>query len=189
MTKEIGYDLPCTAEQSTQRAADELLDQSYDILGTRMQELLDACGGLRQRYLAAQAPKDVRAPKGRDGAGHPFMRPAVQVQVARVVRHIMEQEFLGWPEILKRLSDLDWRMSVPPFSSMWIETPEGQKKGKMASGKDHTDLLYDLLLVHLAPRTKTQITRASRSYLDLMKSKYPVPPEELFPLLPLGADS
>ncbi|MET8033242.1 DNA sulfur modification protein DndB [Streptomyces sp. NPDC005345] len=188
VVKEIGFDLPCTAEQSTQRATDDLLDQSYDLLATRVQDLLDACGNLRQRYLTAQAPKDVRAPKGRDGAGHPFMRPAVQVQVARAVRHILEQETLEWEELMKRLSALDWKMSAAPFSSMWIETPEGKQQGKMASGKDHTQLLYDLLLVHLAPRTKVQISRALRSYADLVKTKYPVPAESLTALVPIDAD-
>ncbi|MFC7865534.1 DNA sulfur modification protein DndB [Streptomyces murinus] len=188
IVKEIGFDLPCTLNESNQRATDELLDQSYEILATRVQELLDSCGNLRQRYLTAQAPKDVRAPKGRDGAGHPFMRPAVQVAVARAVRHVLEQETLEWEDLMKRLSDLDWKMTSAPFSSMWIETPDGKAKGKMASGKDHTQLLYDLLLVHLAPRTKVQISRALRSYSDIMKTKYPVPMESLSALLPVDSD-
>ncbi|MEV1088856.1 DNA sulfur modification protein DndB [Streptomyces microflavus] len=187
ITKEIGFDLPCAIEQSTQRATDELLDQSFDILTTRIVEFLDACGNLRQRYLASVSPKDLRAPKGRDGAGHPFMRPAIQVQVARAVRHVLEQGALTWPEVMKRLAALDWKMTSAPFSSMWIETPEGTKaKGKMASG--NTQLLYDLLLVHLAPRSKAQISRALRSYSDVMKSKYPVSAEGLFELLPVDAD-
>ncbi|MFG2716879.1 DNA sulfur modification protein DndB [Streptomyces sp. NPDC048416] len=187
ITKEIGFDLPCASEQSTQRVTDELLDQSFEALSARILELLDACGDLRQRYLASVSPKDLRAPKGRDGAGHPFMRPAIQVQVARVVRHILEQGSLTWPEVMKRLAALDWKMTSAPFSSMWIETPEGTKaKGKMASG--NAQLLYDLLLVHLAPRSKAQIGRALRAYADVMKSKYPVPAEELFELLPVDAD-
>ncbi|MGW4802554.1 DNA sulfur modification protein DndB [Kitasatospora sp. NPDC004272] len=187
VAKEIGYDLPCTSDQSNQRATDELLDQSYEVLTVRLRELLDACGNLRQRYLASVSPKDLRAPKGRDGAGHPFMRPAIQVQVARVVRHILEQGSLEWPELMKRLSALDWKMTSAPFSSMWIETPEGTKtKGKMASGNNQ--LLYDLLQVHLAPRSKAQISRALRAYADVMKTKYPVPAEELYALLPVDAD-
>ncbi|MET7299937.1 DNA sulfur modification protein DndB [Embleya sp. NPDC005575] len=187
IVKEIGYDLPCTTEQSKQRATDELLDQSFEIVAVRLRELLDACGNLRQRYLASVSPKDVRAPKGRDGAGHPFMRPAIQNQVAKVVRHILEQGALEWPEIMKRLSALDWKMTSAPFSSMWIETPEGAKaKGKMASG--NTQLLYDLLQVHVAPRSKAQISRALRAYADVMKTKYPIPAEEFFALLPVDAD-
>ena len=187
IVKEIGYDLPCTSEQSNQRATDELLDQSFELLTVRLQELLEACGNLRQRYLASVSPKDLRVPKGRDGAGHPFMRPAIQNQVAKAVRHILEQGTLDWAEVMKRLSALDWKMTSAPFSSMWIETPEGtQAKGKMASG--NTQLLYDLLQVHLAPRSKAQITRALRAYADVMKSKYPVSAEELFALLPLDAD-
>ncbi|MET8170984.1 DNA sulfur modification protein DndB [Streptomyces clavifer] len=187
IVKEIGFNLPCASGQSKQRVADDLLDQSFEVLTLRLQEMLDACGNLRQRYLASLAPKDLRAPKGRDGAGHPFMRPAIQVQVARVVRHLLEQEFLEWPEIMKRLAALDWKMTAAPFSSMWIETPENPRsKGKMASA--NTQILHDLLLVHLAPRSKAQISRALRAYLDVMKTKYPVPAEELFELLPVDAD-
>ncbi len=187
IVKEIGYDLPCTTGQAKQRATDELLDQSYELLTVRLHELLDACGNLRERYLASLSGKDLRAPKGRDGAGHPFMRPAVQNQVAKVVRHILEQGALEWPEVMKRLSALEWKMTAAPFSSMWIETPEGTKtKGKMASG--NTQLLYDLLQVHLAPRSKAQINRALRAYSDVMKAKYPIAPEELFVLLPIDAD-
>lgn len=187
IVKEIGFNLPCASGQSKQRVADELLDQSFEVLTLRLQEMLDACGNLRQRYLASLAPKDLRAPKGRDGAGHPFMRPAIQVQVARVVRHLLEQEFLEWPEIMKRLAALDWKMTAAPFSSMWIETPENPRsKGKMASA--NTQILHDLLLVHLAPRSKAQIARALRGYSEVMKSKYPVPAEELFALLPVDAD-
>jgi len=187
IAKEIGYDLPCASDQSDQRVADDLLDQSFELLTVRLRELLDACGNLRQRYLASVSPKDLRAPKGRDGAGHPFMRPAIQVQVAKVVRHILEQDMLTWPEVMKRLSALDWKMTSAPFSSMWIETPENAKaKGKMATG--NSQLLYDLLQVHLAPRSKAQIGRALRAYSDVVRTKYPMPAEELFALLPVDAD-
>ncbi|MGI5205815.1 DNA sulfur modification protein DndB [Spirillospora sp. CA-108201] len=185
IVKEIGFDLPCTLNASNQRADDELLDQSYEVLSGRIQSLLEACGDLQRRYLAAQSPKDVRAPKGREGAGHPFMRPAVQVQVARVVRHILEQETMTWEELMKRLASLTWKMSEAPFCAMWIDTPEGRQQGKMASGKDYTQLLYDLLTVHLAPRSKAQIARALRSYSDLMKTKYPVSADELSKLVPV----
>lgn len=188
VVREIAFDLPCMAQRSAQRPTDELLDQSYEVLQQRVLDLVNSCGSLRQRYFAAQAPKDVRAPKGRDGAGHPFMRPVVQVQVARAVRHIMEQGTLTWAEVMKRLENLDWRMSAAPFSSVWIETPEGPRQGKMATSKDNAQLLFELLLVHLAPRSKNQIGKATRSYGELMKAKYPVPVEELISLLPVDAN-
>ncbi|MGV9303845.1 DNA sulfur modification protein DndB [Nonomuraea sp. NPDC003727] len=188
IVKEIGYDLPCAADQSKQRVADEILDQSYEILAPRIDNLLDACGNLRQRYSAAQSPKDVRSPKGREGSGHPLMRPAVQATVAKAIRHVLEQESLGWDDIIKRLASLDWRMVAAPFSAMWIDTPDGRAKGKMASGKDHLQLLYNLLIAHIAPRTKAQVTRALRAYYDLKKERYPVAQEDLFALIPADTD-
>lgn len=182
---EVGFGLHESMNKTSQRANDDVLDQSYDILAQRIDELLKACGNLRERYESHAAPKDLRAPKGRDGEGHPFMRPAVQVQVARAVRHIIEQGLLDWPALLERLSQLDWRMSAAPFSAVWQETPDGaSRKGKMIPAKDNNQTLYELLLAHLAPNSKAQIERALRSYRNVKNDRYPVSSDELGKRLP-----
>ncbi|MFE6665739.1 DGQHR domain-containing protein [Streptomyces sp. NPDC057697] len=182
---EIGFGLHDSMNKTSQRANDDVLDQSYDILAQRIDELLKACGNLRERYESHAAPKDLRAPKGRDGEGHPFMRPAVQVQVARAVRHIIEQGLLEWPALLGRLSQLDWRMSAAPFSAVWQETPDGaSRKGKMIPAKDNNQTLYELLLAHLAPNSKAQIERALRSYRNVKNDRYPISSDELGKRLP-----
>ena len=140
---------------------------------------MDACGNLRGLYEAQRAPKDLRAPKGRDGQGHAFMRSAVQAQIAKAVHDIMEEDLLNWPALMKRLKALDWRMSAVPFSAVWLDTPNMSRKGKMATGKDQSGLLYDLLRVHLAPSSKTQITRAMRNYRDHKKENYPISMSDL----------
>jgi DNA sulfur modification protein DndB len=112
------------------------------------------------------------------------MRPAVQATIAKAIRHILEQESLGWDDIMKRLANLDWRMIAAPFSAMWIDTPDGRANGKMASGKDHLQLLYGLLIAHIAPRTKAQVSRALRTYYELKKEKYPVAQEDMLALIP-----
>jgi DNA sulfur modification protein DndB len=174
IVQKLGFGLHSSMYNQSQRATDQVLDDSYDVVAKRLDELLDACGNLRGQYEDQSAPKYLRAPKGRDGQGHAFMRPAVQVQVAKAVHHIMEDELPGWPELMKRLKSLDWRMSAVPFSAVWLDTPEMSRKGKMVTGKDQTGLLYDLLLVHLAPSTKAQITRAMRNYRDHKKENYPI---------------
>jgi DNA sulfur modification protein DndB len=183
----LGFGLDLSMYRQSQRASDEVLDASYDIVVKRLDELLDACGDLRDLYEAQPAPADLRAPKGRDGQGHAFMRPVVQIQVAKVVHQIMEDELLGWPELMTRLKSLDWRIGTAPFSAVWLDTPDTARKGKMISGRDHADLLHDLLLVHLAPSSKAQISRAMRTYRDYKKENYPISMNELSALLPSEA--
>jgi DNA sulfur modification protein DndB len=112
---------------------------------------------------------------GKEVDGHPFMRPVVQVTVARAVRHLIEQKLLTWDEALERLSQLDWRLGAPLFLSVFVEA-----KGTMAAGKQFTELLYKLLLVHLAPRNKAEIHRALVEFKQLKNAKkYPVTEDEL----------
>ena len=179
IVRKLGFGLHSSMYNQSQRATDEVLDDSYDVVAKRLDELMDACGNLRGLYEAQRAPKDLRAPKGRDGQGHAFMRPAVQAQIAKAVHDIMEEDLLDWPALMKRLKTLDWRMSAVPFSAVWLDTPNMSRKGKMATGKDQSGLLYDLLRVHLAPSSKTQITRAMRNYRDHKKENYPISMSDL----------
>ena len=159
----------------TVSATDQVLDESYVELSNRIDQLLVACGDVRKRMETAKAVRDVRAPKDKEGDGHPFMRPIVQVTVARAVRFLIEQEQLTWDEALERLSKFDWRMAAPPWLSVFVE-----EKGTMAAGKGFSDLLYKLLLVHLAPRNKAEIHRAVVEFKALKGAKkYPVSEEEL----------
>lgn len=184
IVKEIGYGLNPQIYRKEQRASDSVLDESYEMIVERLEEFLEACGDVRNKYESIGAPKDLRAPRGRDGDGHAFMRPAVQSQVAKALRHVIEHELIDWPEAMKRLSELDWKISSVPFSTMWIPTPDGTRKGKMAAGKEHSNLLYDLLLAHLAPTSKAQISRAVRAYKDLHREQYPIAVEQLARLIP-----
>ena len=163
----------------SERATDEVLEQSYGIIAKRFTELLAACGDLTARYNSSVSGKELRAPKGHENDGHAFMRPVVQVAVVRAVRHVVQQSLLTWDEALAKLEWLDWKISSPPFSAVWLLTPEARSQGKMMTGKDNTSLLFDLLVAHLAPTSKAQIDRALRSYRQLRGARYPIPAEEL----------
>ncbi|MGY1876350.1 DGQHR domain-containing protein [Nocardia gipuzkoensis] len=192
LVTDLGFDLDESMNKGSQRATDDILDESYEILAQRIDELLVACGNIRARYESHSSPKDLRAPKGRDGEGHPFMRPAVQVQVVKAVRHIMEQQLIEWPELLQRLSELDWKMTSAPFSVVWQVTPggpAGSRTGKMISAKDNNEALYQLLLTHLAPSNKSQIERAIRAYRNLKNERYPVTFEELTERLSVASEA
>lgn len=179
MLRTLGYDLDGTMHVLTQRATDEVLDESYDILSRRLDHLLDACGDLAKQYDSAISGKELRSPKGLENDGHPFMRPVVQVGVARAVRHVVQQRLLTWDEAMEKLRALDWRIASPPFMAVWQLTPGARAQGKMATGKDATTLLFDLLVAHLAPTTKAQIERALRSFRSVKGTRYPVAVEDL----------
>jgi len=180
LIKTLGWDLDGTMHKLTERATDEVLDTSYKTLTTRVEELLKASGNLPARYKSATSGKELRAPKGLESSGHPFMRPVVQIQVARAVRAVVSQGLLTWDEAMAKLKTFDWTISSPPFSAVWQLTPTAARaQGKMATGKDATDLLFDLLVVHLAPTSKAQVDRAIAAYRSVKGGKYPVVKETL----------
>lgn len=171
----LGFGLDMSMYDKTQRATDAVLDESYVALSKRLDALVKACGDVKGRLQAAKSAREVRAPKGHESDGHPFMRPVVQVTVARAVADLIGQDLLDWDEALARLSTLEWRLAAPPWLSVFVED-----KGTMAAGKQFTDLLYRLLLVHLAPRNKAEIQRAVKEFKALKNAKrYPVTEDEL----------
>lgn len=176
---DLGFDLDGSMHRLTERATDDVLDQSYQVLSARLTELLDACGGVATQYTTASTGKELRAPKGHESNGHAFMRPVVQVAVVRAVRHTVQQGLLTWDEALDKLRTLDWRIAQAPFVAVWQLTPNARTQGKMMTGKDNTTLLFDLLVAHLAPTSKAQIERALRSYKQLRGSRYPLTLEDL----------
>lgn len=180
LTKDLGFDLDGRMHRLSERATDEVLDESYQIIAERLTQLLEACGNLTACYRSAVSGKELRAPKGHENDGHAFMRPVVQVAVVRAVRHVMQQDLLTWDEAMAKLRALDWRISSAPFIAVWRSTPESRAQGKMITSKDNSNLLLDLLRVHIAPTTKAQVDRAVRSYKDLRESRYPIPADELY---------
>lgn len=175
LLKELGFDLDGSLQKAEKRATDEVLDESYDVLAARLDYLFDACGDLRRRYEKSGSTRELRAPKGRESEGHPFMRPVVQLAVVRALRHVVSQRLLDWNEAMDRLSELDWRLCAAPFLAVWQDATEPGKKGRMITGKEHSTLLQDLLVVHIAPTTRAQIDRATRQFKNLRGQRYPVP--------------
>jgi DNA sulfur modification protein DndB len=177
--RELGDDLDGSMHKLTERATDEVLDQSYQILGTRLSQLLDASGNVTTRYASAISGKELRAPKGTEASGHAFMRPVVQMAVARAARHVVTQNLMTWEQAFDKLQTLDWKISGPPFSAVWQSTPGARTQGKMITGKESTDLLLNLLIVHLAPTTKAQIDRALKAFRQIRGTRYPITLEQL----------
>ncbi len=93
----------------------------------------------------------------------------------------MLQGVVKWPEIMARLSQLDWRLSSPPWEAVY-----NVEAAKMAGAKENNQLLAELLHVHLAPTSKQAIARACKNFKALKGKKYPVAEEELAKRLPIA---
>ena len=178
----LGWDLPKVMREKAVRPSDEILDDSYKTLNERFDDLLKYCGDIKPKLEAAASAREIRAPKDAEGDGHPFMRPVVQKAVARVASEIMQQGVLGWDEIMRRLSELEWRLASPPWQAVF--SADG---GKMLTGKDNTNLLCELLHVHIAPASGQAIKRARKNFKDVRGTQYPVTEEGLGKRVPAVA--
>jgi DNA sulfur modification protein DndB len=186
LLKELRSGLDPAMEGRTKRPSEDVLTQSYEVLAGRIDDLLKSCGDLQAKLDAAASARDVRAPKNAEGRGHAFMRPVVQKAVAKVLHQILDQKELTWEEAMSRLSELDWTISGAPWNAVWTVT--GPDRGKMNTGKELTDLLADLLYVHLAPGSLQKIKKARRTYRDLKNAQYPIKEEELAVRLKAGGE-
>jgi DNA sulfur modification protein DndB len=175
----LGFDLSGVMREKKQRPSDDILEESYVVLTARFNDLLKYAGNIRERLEAAASAREVRAPKNAEGDGHPFMRPVVQKAVARIASEIKQQGLLEWPEIMSRLSELDWKMSSPPWEAVF--STDG---AKMLVGKENTDLLCELLHVHIAPASGQAIKRARKNFKDIRGKQYPISEEDLAKRLP-----
>ena len=107
--------------------------------------MLKHCGDIRKRLEEAASAREIRAPKQAEGDGHPFMRPVVQKAVCKVASEIMLQGVVKWPDIMERLSQLDWNFQPA------VEAVYNVDASKMVGSKENNQLLAELLHVHLAP--------------------------------------
>jgi DNA sulfur modification protein DndB len=183
MIKYLGADLPATMANRTVRPSGDVLEDSYKALSGRLDDLLKYCGDLRNRLEGCRSARELRAPKDAEGEGHPFMRPIVQKTVARVAAEIAKQGNVTWGDLMGRFAELDWRLASPPWEAVF-----SVDSGRMLAGRDHSNLLGDLLHAHLAPVSLQSIRRARKSFRDLRNKQYPVPEEELAQRLPKSGE-
>jgi DNA sulfur modification protein DndB len=174
LLKTLAWDLPPELADLQNRPSDEILEQAYNALAARLEELFKATGDLTTRLKTTPNARDVRAPKGKEGDGQPMMRPVIQKAVARALHTVLDQELLTWEEALKRLAQLPWKISSAPWTAVF-----NTDNGKMITAKENTELLEELLRVHLAPTSKAEISRARKTFKEVRQKQYPVTQEEL----------
>jgi DNA sulfur modification protein DndB len=174
LLKTLAWGLSPALTDLQNRPSDEILEQAYDTLAGRFDELLKATGDLTSTLRATPHAKDLRAPKGREGDGQPMMRPVVQKAVARALHTIVDQDLLTWNEALQRLALLPWKISEAPWTAVF-----NTDNGNMITAKENVELLEDLLRIHLAPTSKADITRARKMFKEVRQKQYPIAQEDL----------
>ncbi|MEW6426866.1 MAG: DNA sulfur modification protein DndB [Thermodesulfobacteriota bacterium] len=184
MIKDIGHELDISMNLS-HRPSDDVLEDSYNLISSRFDDLIKNCGNIPSKFLKTQSAKDIRCPKDKEAEGHPFMRSIVQRAVTRCVSKIIERGSIGWEEIMSRLNSLDWRLAAAPWVSV---VSMNNNKVKMLTGRDYVSLLDELLLVHIAPSSKSEIRRAISNYKRIKNNSYPLKDEYLFINLPSEND-
>lgn len=174
LLKTLAWGLPPELTDLQNRPSDDILDQVYETLAKRLDDILKATGDLTTKLKATPNAKDLRAPKGKEGDGQPMLRPVVQKALARALQTIIDQNLLTWDEVLKRLAQLPWKISSAPWTAVF-----NTDNGKMITAKENTELLEDLLRAHLAPTSKAEISRARKNFKEVRQKQYPVAQEEL----------
>lgn len=175
MLQSLGHELDVSMGLA-HRPTDDVLECSYKIFAQRLDDLLKNCGDIPAKFKAIGNAQAIRAPKGKEGEGHPFMRSVVQRAVTRCIAKVIDQQTLTWEGIMFRLSQLDWRLSSPPWNSV---ASISDNKVKMLTGRDHVSLLDDLLIAHIAPNSKSEIKRALSKFKEVRGDKYKISEEEL----------
>lgn len=167
MIREISWDAGSSITDASHRPSDSDLDEAYDTVSKRLDDLLIYCGDLQKQIKAAQSARDLRAPKDKEAAGHAFMRPVVQQAVSRVTAHLIDQDLMTWDEVMAGLAKLPWTIGTGPWTAVF-----NPANSKMVTAKENTRLLDDLLAVHLSPQSRAQIKRARKDYKDIIGSNY-----------------
>lgn len=156
------------------RPADSVLEDAYQKLAVRVDELFAATDTLDQKLIAATSARDIRAPKGHEDDGHPMMRPVIQQAVTRVIRQIVIQGTMDYEQVLVELKKMSWRIGNAPWNIVY-----NSEINRMITAKENINGLAELLYVHLAPPSLQAIKRARKTYRDLTRSNYPVSEEAL----------
>jgi len=172
--KIINWNLPPELDDLQSRPSDEILEKCYDEIASRLVAIFTATGDVIKALQSTPDAKDLRAPKGKEGNGHPMMRPIIQKAVARALQTVIDQELLSFDDALARLSKLPWKISSAPWTAVF-----NTDNGKMITAKENSELLEDLLLAHIAPTSKAEITRARKSFKDIRQNNYPISQEQL----------
>jgi DNA sulfur modification protein DndB len=174
LARNLCFDLDSSMNKRDARPTEDILENSYTVISRRLDDIIEAAGDVRTKLEANPIARDLRAPKNKESEGNAFMRPVVQKAVVRVVCQIANQGVVPWDKLMARLTKLDWRIGTAPWIAVFNDAT-----GKMVGAKENTELLDNLLYVHLAASSKEAIKRARKDFKDIRGTQYPVSEEDL----------
>jgi DNA sulfur modification protein DndB len=158
------------------RPSDDVLDQTFQSVSVRIDELLKCCGDVATKLTSAHSARDIRAPKADEGVGHPFMRSLIQRSIVKVIEHALSQKLRTWDELQLLLGALTWELNSDPWNA--VVNTDGVK-ARMMTNREYVFLLQKLLVAHLCPTTKVQITSARKDYKRIKNKSYGTDEETL----------
>lgn len=174
MVVELCFDLHQSMRKRDARPSEDVLETSYAVIAKRLDEIIRQAGDVRAKIENVASARDLRAPRGHEAQGHPFMRPVIQKAIVRVISQIASQKVLPWETIMTRLSALPWAIGEAPWLAVF-----NVNNGKMITAKENVDLLRDLLYVHLAAPSKQSIVKVRRQFREIRESQYPISAADL----------
>ncbi|ENK2927315.1 DGQHR domain-containing protein [Vibrio vulnificus] len=176
MVKELSFDTPLDGISLSKRPTDDDLEESYTIISDRVVSFFEACGNLVSKIERTDDLRSLRKNKLLPGSEDAFLKGVIQRCVSTSVRSLIDQKLLTWDDALERLKALSWKLGDGPWSSV-CTINDG--KLKMQTSRDFTNLLNELLMVHIAPNSKQQIKRARKLFHEVKNQQYSFSQEEL----------
>ncbi|PRQ62035.1 DNA sulfur modification protein DndB [Vibrio sp. V01_P9A10T6] len=185
MVKDLSFDTPLDGISLSKRPTDDDLEDSYTLISERMVSFFEACGNIVSKVEKTDDLRSLRKNKLIPGSEEAFLKGVIQRCVSTSVRSLIDQKLLTWDEALERLKALSWKLGDGPWLSV-CTINDG--KLKMQTSRDFTNLLNELLMVHIAPNSKQQIKRARKLFHEVKNQQYSFSQEEL-ELVLMGEES
>ncbi|PSU00875.1 DNA sulfur modification protein DndB [Photobacterium iliopiscarium] len=176
MVKELSFGTNLEGISLSKRPTDDDLEDSYLIISERIIQFFDACGNLPIKVEKLDDIRGLRKNKAAPGAEEAFLKGIVQRCVSTSIRNLIDQELITWEDALDKLKSFSWKLGDAPWSSVCVIN---DGKLKMQTSREFSNLLNELLLVHISPNSKQQIKRTRKLYLDIKNQQYTFAQDDL----------
>ncbi|MBB1325439.1 DGQHR domain-containing protein [Pseudoalteromonas sp. SR45-1] len=170
LVKFLSFDTALENHNIKIRPSDEDLESSFKIINKRIDELFDACGDIRTIAMNGDL-RPLRKNKAGAEYEHPFLKGIIQKTIPKVISELIKCDLITWELALERLRKLPWQLDSAPWTSVVLFTED---RRKMLTNREYVGLLESSLKMHLAPKSKNDIKKTRKAYLDLKGMQYPI---------------
>lgn len=170
LVKSLSFGLPQEIRATSARPSAERIEDAYSIISDRLDKLFLCYPDVTTRLIErGEHAKNLRAPKGAEGEGHPFMRPVIQRSICRVLGLLCDQQpsIVSYDSALSVLKALPTSIKSNPWSAVF-----NTQKNSMLTSKENITLLDKLIRIHIAPNSKTDIQQVRKLYKEIKGEQY-----------------